>query len=440
MYKKISAILFPICALLLIGTAYWGYNENQEKTAVLTKAENTYQRSFHDLSYHVQMLNQELGNALAVSSTSTDFQKKSLINIWRITNQAQSEISQLPLTLMPFHKTDQLLSNLSSFTYQTAIRDLSVKPMSNKEIKTLETLYKRTKEISGEIQGVQKSVLADNLKWMDVELELATTKEKFDNKIINGFKLVDKKVSEYDEVEWGPSVSSFGEKNYEILSGTPSTMAEIKEKVTKLFKLDNNNQDINIAENGKKTKYQTFSVSTTINDSKLNMDYTKQGGHLIWYYKDKEIGAKQLSTDQAIEKGKNFLQRADYGDMQVTNVDEYGNVASITYAVHQDNVIIYPAKVIVRVALDNGDITGFQASDYVFENKERTIEEPEITMDEAKRKLNGNFKIQDVTLAIIKNGLNEEVLCYQFTGRSNGSVYRLYINAKTGAEEEIERI
>ena len=83
MYKRLSAILFPVTAVLLIGALVWGYQENQEKNSILIKAENQYQRAFHDLSYHVDKLHTELGNTLAVNSASTGAQRKGLVKIGR---------------------------------------------------------------------------------------------------------------------------------------------------------------------------------------------------------------------------------------------------------------------------------------------------------------------------------------------------------------------
>ena len=90
MYQRLSAVLFPIAAVLLAGTVLWGYQEHQEKNRILVKAENQYQRAFHDLSYHVDKLHTELGNTLAVNSASTGAQRKGLVNVWRITSEAQN--------------------------------------------------------------------------------------------------------------------------------------------------------------------------------------------------------------------------------------------------------------------------------------------------------------------------------------------------------------
>ncbi|WP_338130385.1 hypothetical protein [Cohnella ginsengisoli] len=106
MYKRLSAVMFPLCALLFAGAVFWGYQEHQEKNAVLIKAENQYQRAFHDLTNHMGSLQDQLGKTLAVNSASYRMQRKGLVNVWRLTSQAQNEVNQLPLTLLPFNQAE----------------------------------------------------------------------------------------------------------------------------------------------------------------------------------------------------------------------------------------------------------------------------------------------------------------------------------------------
>jgi len=115
MYARLSSIMFPIAALLFVGAIVWGYQEHQEKNSVLIKAENQYQRAFHDLSHHMGRLHDQLGETLAVSSASQGMQRKGLVNVWRLSSQAQNEINQLPLALLPFNKAGEFLNKLSNF-------------------------------------------------------------------------------------------------------------------------------------------------------------------------------------------------------------------------------------------------------------------------------------------------------------------------------------
>ena len=208
MYKRLSSVMFPIFAVLLVGALVWGYQENQEKNAILIKAENQYQRAFHDLSFHMDKLHSEIGNTLAVHSTSQGMHRKGLMNVWRLTSEAQNEINQLPLTMLPFNETEEFLSRISNFAYRASMRDLTNEPLSEKEMGNLKKLYQNSSEITKNLQDVQQKVLTDRLRWMDAETAMATQEQTMDNTIVDGFRTVNKKVQEYPELDWGLSVSS----------------------------------------------------------------------------------------------------------------------------------------------------------------------------------------------------------------------------------------
>ncbi|MFC4103752.1 germination protein YpeB [Paenibacillus xanthanilyticus] len=440
MYHRLSAVLFPVMTLMFIGSIYWGYQEHQEKNSILIKAENQYQRAFHDLSYHMEQLHKELGSTLAVNSTSQAYQRKGLVNVWRLTSQAQNEINQLPLTLLPFNTTEEFLSKIANFAYKASVRDLSKQPLSEDEYKTLKTLYKNSDEIAGNLLNMQSKVLANNLRWMDVESALATETSAQDNTIIDGFKTVDKKVSEYPELNWGPSVASMYQKrSVKMLGGKKMTAEEIK-KLAAEFASIKDPSAIRVVENGKGTEYESFSVSAPMagSDRMIQMDFTKQGGKLIWYMNPKDVAASKITVDQAEKNATQFLNAHGYKGMKLTNYDEFNNVVSFTAVGSQQGVLIYPEKLIVKVALDDGEVTGLQANDYVYEHHKRKIAKPKLSAAAARKALNPGFERTNEGLAIIMNDLGKEVLCYEFSGKINGGKYRIYINADNGTEEAIE--
>ncbi|GAA3405263.1 germination protein YpeB [Paenibacillus hodogayensis] len=441
MYKRLSAILFPVMTVLLVGAVLWGYQVNQEKNSILIKAENQYQRAFHDLSFHVDKLNNELGNTLALNTGSYASQRKGLVNVWRLTSQAQNEINQLPLTLLPFNKTEELLSNISNFSYRAAVRDLTNEPLNDEEMKTLTALYEHSKQISNDLRDVQSKVISNSLRWMDVEVALATEQKTLDNTIIDGFQTVDKKVSEYEEINWGPSMSAMFEKRtFSALAGNDVTEEEIRQKAA-LVMNGRPLSNVQVVQNGDGTEYSSFSLSgKNENGGDVSMDFTKKGGQLIWFMSPRDVNESKLGPQQASEAAQSYLEAHEYKGMTPISYDAYQHVASLTFAAKQDDVIVFPDKVTVKVALDNGEVLGIQASDFIFEHHKRDIGTPKLTMEEARKSLNGGFQINNESLALIKNDIDQEVLCYQFTGRVNGSVYRIYINGDTGGEEKVEQL
>jgi spore germination protein len=441
MYTRLSAVLFPVFAVLLAGTAFWGYREHQEKNSLLIKAENQYQRAFHDLSDHIEQLQEQLGNTLAVSASSHDVQRKGLINIWRITSHAQSEINQLPLTLLPFNRTEEFLSRIANFSYKTAIRDLEKQPLSEQELATLKTLYESAGTISGDLRAVQEKVLANNLRWMDVELALATEESPRDNAIIDGFKTVDGKVAQYETIEWGrPVTAMYRKRTVDILSGEPVSPDEVRKRAAKMLGLSDPSA-VKVTENARGTEYAVYSATVDTGDGTIQMDYTTRGGELIWFMNPREIGSRaSVGLEEAERAASEFLKERGYPEMKAIAADPYDNAVNLTFALVQDGVVIYPEKLTVKVALDRGEVVGLHAADFVYEHRERKLPKPAIGEAEARGRLNSGFEVESAQLAVIRNDLDEEVLCHEFSGKINGGRYRIYINAESGIEEKIERI
>ncbi|WP_373229752.1 germination protein YpeB [Cohnella sp.] len=442
MYARLSSIMFPIATLLFVGAIIWGYQEHQEKNSVLIKAENQYQRAFHELSHHMGRLHDELGQTLAVSSTSQGMQRKGLVNVWRLTSEAQNEINQLPLALLPFNKAEQFLSRISNFAYRTAVRDLSKQPLTPEEMKTMKSLYQTSGTVNQEIGKVQDAVIANHLRWMDVEVAIASENSPHDNTIIDGFKAVDKQMGAYPENDWGPSAMSTDRKlSSAALEGRDMTADEVMKKAIEFLGSQASSGAANINEAGKKTDLPVYSV--TVKGQKgtnIQLDYTRKGGHLLWFMNPRDVKSRKLNFDTARNKASQFLIRHGYKNMSPINYDEYNHIAVFTYVQTLDNVKIYEDKVTVRVALDNGEVVGLQASDHVFEKKLLTPGKPKLSKQQAQLGLNTDFKVEDYSLTVIENDMRKPVLCHEFVGKINDHHYRIFMNAETGLEESIEQI
>src|SRR3954469_14632963 len=296
----IRGILIGVLALGIAGTAYWGYQEHQEKNAILINAENNYQRSFHNLAYRMDLLHDKIGTTLAMNSKES--LSPSLIEVWRLTSQAHGDVGQLPLTLLPFNKTEEFLSKIGNFSYRTAVRDLDKEPLSKDEYNTLKVLYKQSGDIQTDLRKVQHMVLKNNLRWMDVELALASRKESTDNTIINGFKSVEKTVSGYTETNMGPTFTNLQKKdeNYQKIKGRTISKQEAIKVAKKYIKIDGNSE-VRVTQNGKGSDYGFYSVS--IRNKKTgeegSMDITKKAGHPIWFINPRDVKKQVLSLNDA---------------------------------------------------------------------------------------------------------------------------------------------
>ncbi|RBW70302.1 germination protein YpeB [Bacillus taeanensis] len=438
----IRSILIGILVIAVGATAYWGYEEHQEKNAILINAENNYQRAFHELTYHIDQLEDEIGVTLAMNSRKQ--LSPALAEVWRITSQAHSDVGQLPLTLLPFNKTEEFLAQMGSFSYRTAVRDLEKSPLTDDEYNTLKTLYSRAGEIKNELRKVQSLVIKNNLRWMDVELALAAEKTPQDNTIIDGFKTVEKNVEGYDEVNWGPEMTqqlTHKKEVYKKIQGEIISKEQAKEKAEAFFDLSND-ASIQVNETGEKSEYGAYSVTVANpkENAEIYMDLTKKGGMPIWILNTREVDEQKISLNEAAEKAKQFLGKHKFKNLTLTESAQYSNVGVFSFVTQTDNVLIYPETIKIKVALDNGEITGFESLDYLVSQKDREIKQPAISRDEALTNVNPKLKVQEEHIAIIENDLGNEVLCYEFLGVMNNDTYRIFINGETGDEEMVEKL
>lgn len=438
--KMIRNIIIAVLAIGVVGTGYWGYQEHQEKNAILINAENNYQRAFHDLTYQMDILHDKIGTTLAMNSQKS--LSPALADVWRITSEARAQVGQLPLTLLPFNKTEEFLSNIGNFSYRTAVRDLDKSPLSEDEYKALQRLYEQSDEIRSELRNVQHMALQNNLRWMDVEMALASGKEPADNTIIDGFKTVEKRVTGFDEENLQDvTMSTFQKRdeNYEHLEGKKISKEEAIELAKKYAGINNVKEAIAV-ENGKGAAFEFFSVNLDNNDEGVSLDITKKGGYPIWLINHRDIGEQKISLNEALSKAEEYLNKQGYKNLGLVESLQYDTQGLFTFSTIIDDVRIYPETIKVKVALDNGQIVGFSATDYLKGQTKREIPEPQLSRKEAEEYINKNVKIMDHNLAIIENDLGEEVFCYEFLATLGNDTYRVYINAENGMEEKVEKL
>lgn len=139
MNNVLRNIIIGILSVALIAVGMWGYKEKEQKDTLMITAENNYQRAFHELAFHIDQIEDQLGSTLAMNTRRQ--LTPSLADVWRVTSLAQEEMGLLPLNTIDLDQTQDFLYKLGKFAYSTSIRDLEKEPLTEKEYDTLKHLY-----------------------------------------------------------------------------------------------------------------------------------------------------------------------------------------------------------------------------------------------------------------------------------------------------------
>ena len=169
----------------------------------------------------------------------------------------------------------------------------------------------------------------------------------------------------------------------------------------------------------------------------MNISISKIGGHIVLMNYNREILEEKISQEDANNLGKIFLDSRGIPNMKATYYLKQGGAVTINYAYIQDEVVVYPDLIRIKIALDNGEILGIETSGYLNNHEIRNIPQAKISEEQAREKLNKNLEITSSGLAIIPTEWRTEIFCYEFKGKVNNMDFLVYINAETGVEENI---
>jgi len=168
-----------------------------------------------------------------------------------------------------------------------------------------------------------------------------------------------------------------------------------------------------------------------------NIFITKKDCKLYLMMSDRKVDEEKINMNEAKKIAKDYLNKIGIENVEDTYYLKNENMVIINYAAVQDNVILYPDLIKIKIALDTGEVCGIEAQGYIFNNTKRENLKAKISLEDAKEKLNKNINVQTERLAIIPTESKEEVLTYEFKGKINEKEFLVYINASTGIEEKV---
>ena len=190
-------------------------------------------------------------------------------------------------------------------------------------------------------------------------------------------------------------------------------------------------------ENGDIESY-TFEAKIKNEGSIISIGITKKGGHIIFMNYNRNIEQEVITEEQANDAAIKFLNSKGFTNLEKTYFVKQAGIMTINYAYNQDDVIIYPDLIKVKVALDNGEILGIETTGYLNNHEKRNINKSDIkTAEEASKAINKDLKIESSRLAIIPTEFRTEIFCWEFKGNVKEREFLVYVNCKTGRVEDI---
>ena len=376
-------------------------------------------------------------------SSSPEHGAETLTQVWREANLAQAYLARLPIGANELANTSKFLNQVSDYSFTLSRKNINNESLTEEDFNNLKQLHTFSVELGNTLNQLSSEINEGKIKWGELTSKGSSVfVSQVSNISQDSFSNLEENFHEYSGLIYDGAFS----EHITTIEKKGLTGEDIDEerarKIVEEFIGDRGIKKIDSSEMSENSDIQCyyFNIETN-NDKKIALAITKKGGHVLFMNYNRNVEMEDLDEQMAVEIGKNFLKNHGFENMKETYYMKQNGILTINYAYNQQiqygNVVVYPDLIKLKIALDDGEVLGLESTGYLNSHSERTIEEPKITIEQAKLNLNKNLNIQSEGLAIIPTEFKTEIFCYEFKGNVEGIDFLVYINAETGKEEDI---
>lgn len=438
-------IYTAIVTLIVVFSSTFAILMTLERTDYRNYLQSEYSKNMFELISSVQNIRVNLAKAGVVGS-----REQSIVvfeEIFRNSSMANDKLNSLPIPQEVAANSSKFLSQIGDFCYTLGTSASEGKQLTEEDYASIERLKKQSFALEEQLNNISSNINQGNIKWGEIRKKVTGVLAKQDGQLVSDkFTGIQKQIAQYPSLIYdGPFSDNNLDINPRINEQNLISMEDGKKAAIKIIGNDRvSSIDYKANESNTKIDSYRFDVKIKGRDSKKSSiicELSKRGGKVVYLLDSRAVGQPRINLPKALDIGTKYLNSIGYKNMNPIYTLNYGNIAVISFVYKQDDIIMYPDQIKLKVALDNGDIVGIESEKYLISHIDnRKLNSPKITEKQAKSKVGKRLKISSVKLAVIPTDTNKEVLCYEYSGVYNNDNFKVYINAETGFEQKIIQI
>lgn len=424
---RIVSFTVALIAVLIIRN-FILMNENVKTRRSVT---NSYTRAMEELAFSCDNLSSTLEKEMYAGSVQMHQNLAS--KLYREASSAKAALAQLPIEELPLENTYKFLSQVGNYSLAMSKKLNNGETITDEDYKNLTSLYDFSKNLAEDMWSLEGAVSSGEISLLSDGRK--TAQETAPPTVNNGFTDFENEFDSY------PKLIYDGPFSDNILERTPE-MTENAAEVTQQKALERASRALNVNPSELKSvsdvegKMPAWRFSTE--DFSASCEITKKGGYISYFLKGKAVNESKITKAQALKKAEKLLEDLGILSMQTTYYEIEENVMTVNFAYYDVDKCVYADLVKVSVAMDNGDVLGYDARGFLTNHKERTYPKKLYSQIKAEQKVSPKLSVKSHRLAVIPKDNLEETLCYEFKCKAdNGRNVLVYINAENGNEEQI---
>ncbi|MBU6145364.1 MAG: germination protein YpeB [Paenibacillaceae bacterium] len=410
LYVALSFVL--ICTYAATGWAVW---EHRARIQWTKQAEAAHERSYNEWIDHLTAVEDRIDNAIAVKPKSPLYQTH-MMHVWLAANEALGDIDQWPVAYGVTNNVRSALQHVRSTSYAHATHAQTSSAVWERMHRAIGHIVKKAKD-------VQDDLHAHHMVW--ASKKTALTDGWGAGSTMHALAQLDASIGRMQLV---PVATKNKHHSLPKMSD-----AHIIAKAIALVHAKPNSLQ-RIVHDGDKTDAPTLSVH--IKPNKI-VEYLVHGGRLLTVDDEQPSGTARLSIAQAIARAEQFAQQHGFGNVETIGVDAYDQTVHVQVAGVREGVTIYPQRIAMAIARDDGRVVMLDASKFWAFTTPVALQHPKPTNIQAD--LDAHMAVLSTTEALIEHE-GTYVQCYELLGRVHGSLIKVFVDMRSGAQIASEHV
>ena len=432
--NKIITGLSIATALLAVSTIGLGVGfavSDSQAMRYKTELENSYQSNFYSLVDSVNNLETKISKT--INSTTSDYQRKTLLEASKNASEAEIAVASLPFSQNDIQETVKMVNQISGYTSTLAEKLAEGESLNNDDISTLEDIEQSVLSLKNQLTGFANKING-GYSIVEASMDVDTETNSFSRSLAS---LKDNDVEYPTMIYDGPFSDSVINTTVKGLSGDNVTKSEAKTNIEKYFK--SGASATYVGETNGKFKTYNFNVKNS-SDENLFVQVTKVGGHVLTISGAGNNGQATIDIESAKKIATDFASQNGIENPQVVWSDSIENDVYLNIAPTSQNIVLYPDLVKVKINLVRGDIIGYDATSYFTNHVDRTLSKGSLSIDDAKAKVPSKFTIQNARYVLSPLDFNREVVCVEVEAKEQDNTFYFYYNVENGKLENVLKV
>ena len=426
--KLIRLCMIPLAAITALSVK--NYKLMRRADAAERSVNNSYTAALEELASSCDDLSTVLEKQLYAGSGQV--QQSLAVDLYKEAASAKAALSRLPVAKLDLQNTNKFLSQVGNYSLSLSKKLMDGEELSPEEYSNIARLCAFSKTLSDELWMLEGEISGGELSFEETQTMLA---DKEPPHVTEGFTDFEGGFDNYPKLIYdGPFSDNILEKTPQMTSQADKVSRDYALKKAAMA-LDMDVSDLTETSRvGGKMPGWRFSDK----EGGVFCEVTEQGGYVSYFLNMRSTDAEKIGRDTALENAEKYLAYLGMDSMDVTYYEIQNSVMTVNFCYEDLGRRIYPDLVKVSVAMDTGDILGYDARGFLVNHQRRSYPEKLCPVNRALEEISPRLTVQDHRLAVIPTDGGSEKLCYEFTCLAgSGRKVLVYINAETADEEQV---